>query len=255
MKIKFLTKLILFSIIILAATLRFYGLNWDQGHHLHPDERAIIMTVDGLSFPKTVEAFLSVDSPWNPHFFAYGSLPFYLLFIVSQLLTPVDPHLAEYMLLDVPGRFISTISDLATILILFLLGKKLFNKKVGLIAALFYSISVLPIQLSHFYAVDTLLTLFIVTTLYQLIIFYEKPTIKRAILIGVLFGMSLATKISATVLAVSVGASLAADFLLLFFKQPHKPHHYLPQLPKFIKHLLIFAGIIGLTTLATFLFF
>lgn len=255
--LKLSTKILLIAILLLAAILRFHGINWDQGYKLHPDERAIIMTVDGLSLPQNFTEFFSIHSPWDPHFFAYGSLPFYLLYTVGQIFSNFtsNPGFAHYVLLQIPGRILSSISDLLTVLMLFFIGKKLFNKEVGLFAAFFYSISVLPIQLSHFYAVDTLLTFFITAILYQLILFYEKPTIKRGVTIGILVGLALATKVSAIVIVVSIGASLAADFLLLFLKQPHKPHHYLPHLPKFVQHLITYALLIAITTVATFLFF
>lgn len=255
MKLNFSTKLILFTIFVVAGLFRFYGLNWDQGYYLHPDERAIMLTVDRLSLPENLNEFLSLTSPWNPHFFAYGSFPLYLLFFAGQTLSVIDPNFAHYGYLHIPGRFLSSISDLLTLFVLFLIGRKLFNEKIGLLAAFFYGISVLPIQLSHFYAVDTLLTFLIVTILYQLILFYEKPTVKRGVAIGLLFGLSLATKVSALVLIIAIGATLVADFLLLFLKQPHKPHHYLPHLPKFIKHLIGYACIVSFTTIATFLFF
>ncbi len=257
MKLKLSTKIILIAILFLAAIFRFHGIDWDQGYKLHPDERAIIMTVDRLSLTQNISEFLSINSPWNPHFFAYGSFPFYLLYTVGQIFTNVtsNPGYAHYVMLQIPGRILSGISDLLTVLMLFFIGKKLFNKEVGLFAAFFYSISVLPIQLSHFYAVDTLLTFFITTILYQLILFYEKPTIKRGVVIGILVGLALATKVSAIVIVTSIGASLAADFLLLFLKQPHKPHHYLPHLPKFVQHLITYALLIAIITVATFLFF
>ncbi|HSA83288.1 MAG TPA: glycosyltransferase family 39 protein [Patescibacteria group bacterium] len=244
MKKIFSTKLILFAILIIAATFRLYGLNWDQGFHLHPDERAIILTVEHLSFPPNFEAFFNSNSPWNPHFFAYGSLPFYTVYIVGQLLTPIDPNFSTYLLLHIPGRFLSVISDLLTIIIVFFIAKKLFNEKVGLLAAFFYGISVLPIQLSHFYAVDTPLTFFILTTLYLVLLFYEKPTIKKALLIGITFGMALATKVSAFVLVVAIGASLL-----------HKPKHYRSHVSQFIKQFLTYSFFIIITTILIFLFF
>lgn len=257
MKLNLSTKLILLAILFLAAAFRFYGLNWDMGYKLHPDERAIIMTVDHLSFPKSVTEFISLTSPWNPHFFAYGSFPFYLLYGAGQIVSSMTGNLgfAHYELLQIPGRFLSGISDLLTLVVIFLIGRKLLNEKIGLLAAFFYTISVLPIQLSHFYAVDTLLTLFVTLILYRLILFYEKPTVKRGVSIGIFFGLALATKVSAIVLVVSIGASLIADFFLLFVKQPHKPHHWLPHLPKFAKHLIGYGFIISLTTVAVFLFF
>jgi len=236
----------------MGAIFRLYNVDWDQGYHLHPDERAIVSTADDIAMPKTVTEFFSSTSPLNPHFFAYGSLPFYLVKLVGQNLSGINPDFAHYALLNIPGRFISAISDLITIFLIFLLGRKLFGKNAGLLAAFFYAASVLPIQLSHFYAVDTLLTMWITATLYLLIVFYEHPTTKHAFLIGLYFGFALATKISALVLVVGIGTSLAADFFFLVAKQPHKPKHWLPHVPAFLKHLIIYGGIIALTTCIIF---
>ncbi|MGZ5429239.1 MAG: hypothetical protein ACXWFS_09540, partial [Thermoanaerobaculia bacterium] len=52
-----------------ALVLRVIGLDFDQNHFFHPDERAIGDAILKLSFHPL---------QLNPHFFAYGSLPFYL---------------------------------------------------------------------------------------------------------------------------------------------------------------------------------
>ena len=243
----------LIAILILGAFFRFYGLNWDQGHHLHPDEQAIVMFSISLQFPSSLSEFLSKSSPLNPHFFAYGNFPLYLLKIVGLIAGNFDPSFALYDKINIAGRFISGIFDLGTIFFIFLLGKKLFNKKVGIIASFFYTISVFPIQTSHFYAVDTTLTFFILLTLYQLIRFYEKPSIKNSMLVGVCFGVSLATKISAIPLITAIIAATAVDFLLLVAKQPHKPRVWLPHIPRFLKRF-IFDGIaITISTVIIFI--
>lgn len=255
MRLKLSTKIILIGIIFLAGVLRFYNLVWDQGYHLHPDERAIILAVEHLQYPHTLTEFFSINSGWNPHFFAYGSFPFYLLKIISSGLSIFDPAFAKYDLLGVVGRFISGISDLITLLFLFKIGKKLFSSSVGFFAAFLYAVSVLPIQLSHFYAVDTILTCLITIILYQLLLFYEKPELKRAVIIGFVFGLSLATKISAVVLVSAIGAALIADFGLIFLHAPHKPRHWLPHLPHLIKHLATYALLMAIVAIATFIFF
>src|SRR6266480_1635330 len=155
------TKFILLALLFLAGGLRLYNMNWDQGNHLHPDERAIIMKVVEMKYPTSLSSFLSVDSPWNPHFFAYGSFPFYLLKVFGDALGVFDSLFSRYDLINIAGRFLSGFFDLATLLLLFYMGKKLFGTTVGFLGAFFYAISVLPIQLSHFYAVDTLLTYFL----------------------------------------------------------------------------------------------
>jgi 4-amino-4-deoxy-L-arabinose transferase-like glycosyltransferase len=249
------SRLALILILLLGAFFRLYNLNWDSGHQLHPDERAIAMAVDSLKFPQNLTEFFSTDSPWNPHFFAYGSFPMYLLRVTGDALSIFDRSFGQFPAINLVGRFLSALADVVSIFILYKIGRKLFNVEVGLLASLFYAVSVLPIQLSHFYAVDTLLTCFILTTLYLLLLFYEKPGIKNALLIGVFFGISLATKVSAIVLIVSLGFALAADFLLIFLKKPHHPQYWLPHLRPFTRQLKQYLLIIIASTIAAFSLF
>jgi len=245
-------KIILLLIILLGAFFRFYNLNWDQGSHLHPDERAIIMFALPLHFPSSVSEFLSPQSPLNPHFFAYGNFPLYLLKGAAATLSIFDKSFDSYDRINLLGRAISAVVDFGTIILLYFIGKKLFNKIVGTLAAFFYSTSVFPIQASHFYAVDTLLTFFILLTLYQLLRFYEKPSLKNSILVGVCFGASLATKISAIPLLSAITAAIAIDFLLLIAKQPHKPRIWFPHVPRFLKRFIIDGVVILASTAIIF---
>src|SRR5581483_1676788 len=181
------TKIYFLAILIGALIVRLYGINWDQGYHLHPDERAIVMFTTPLQFPADVKAFFSPQSTWNPHFFAYGSFPMYFLKIISSGEALLNPIYAMYEGINLVGRVLSVLFDIGTLITLFFLAKKLFNKTVALFAIFFYATGVLPIQLSHFYAVDTPLTFFILLTLFTLITFYEKPTFYKALLVGILF--------------------------------------------------------------------
>lgn len=197
---KYSTFIILFVIILIGAYFRFYNLNWDQGNHLHPDERMITMVTDKIT----------LENP-NPDFFAYGSFPIYLLKATGIFAGLFDPQFSTYQSINLVGRFLSTLFDLGTLIVLFFLGKKLFNKNVGLLSAFFYAIAVLPIQLSHFYAVDTPLTFFILSTLYFLVLYTEKNNSKFLILTSISFGLALATKTSAVPLIVPIA-------LAIFFK-------------------------------------
>ncbi len=253
---KISNKTVLFAIIILAAILRLFNLNWDQGFHMHPDERAILLSVVQMKLPTTISQFLTPQSSWNPHFFAYGSLPFYILRIAGDIAGfLLHPSFAAYDRINLIGRILSALFDIGTIVLIFLLGRKLFSETIGLLSSFFYTISVLAIQLSHFYAVDTLLTFLLTATLLILVHFYEKPTVAKAILIGIFFAASLATKVSATVLLSAIGISLTVDFALVFLKQPHKIHHWYPHLPSFVKHLIGYGCIIAVTTVIGFAFF
>ena len=81
--------LILAIILVGAATLRLYGVTWDGGHWLHPDERQVYFVAADLALPTSLAEALTPDSPLNPGFFAYGSLSFYLLRLAATLVAPV----------------------------------------------------------------------------------------------------------------------------------------------------------------------
>ncbi len=212
----------LYLILLLAVIFRLYGLNWDQGYHLHPDERILVMVSERLHLPKPFNFLRLLDpsSPLNPKFFAYGNFPLYFLKAVSSVIGLIfGQQWTTYSNLNLVGRALSVFFDLGTILLIFKIGEKVFSAKVALLASFFYALCVLPIQLSHFYAVDIALNFLILLTLYRLILFYEKQNFQQAILVGISFGLALATKVSATVLLVSIGAALIFDHLLVFLKR------------------------------------
>ncbi len=239
-------------VLLLAVFLRFYGINWDGGCCMHPDERAIVMFSLPINFPANFADFFSPSSSLNPHFFNYGNFPLYLLKGVGSILSNVDPLYLSYQKINLVGRAISATADIGTLILIFLLAKKLFNQTIGLLSSFFYSVSVFPIQVSHFYAVDTLLTFFIILTLYQLTRFYENTSIKNALLTGVFFGFSLATKISAVHLVIPALLTITLDFILIFIKQPNKPHIWFPHVPRFLKQLIFNGVIIAISTIVTF---
>ncbi|HUD44689.1 MAG TPA: glycosyltransferase family 39 protein [Patescibacteria group bacterium] len=252
MKNKLLYKIIFLFIFFLAAAFRFYDINWDQGYHLHPDERAIVMYSLPLQWPSTIRQFFSVSSPWNPHFFAYGSFPLYFLKFLGSVFSLISLQLAGYDGINLVGRAASGFFDLGTLVCIFLLGRKLKNVKVGLLASFFYAVSVLPIQLSHFYAVDTTLTFFLTLILYICILFYEKPSFKKSLGIGILLGFAFATKISATVILVSLAAALVADFGLLIIKHPLHPYRWVIHVPRFLFSLIRDVSVIAVVGIAIY---
>lgn len=200
MKKKLLYLLPIFLIVIAGIITRFFGINWDQGYHLHPDERAIILFTLELSPPSSFREFISPESPWNPHFFAYGSLPLYLLYSLSSLAGFFFPWLTTYDGIVYVGRSISAIADIGIILLLYTLGKKYFSRDIGLYSSLFYLLSTFALQVAHFYAVDTLLTLFCLLSLYMLLEYNHTNKKRKLTGFAVFFGFALCTKISAIVL-------------------------------------------------------
>ena len=206
------TNIVLVAILAVALALRLFGLNWDEGYDWtpHPDERAILSKVVEISPPGLDELSLLFDSdrsPWNPRWFPYGSFPLYLLKFVDGLIDYI-PGLT-FDDLRVPARALSGLADVGTIFIVFLTGRALWSSRVGLLAAGLVAVAVIHIQLSHFFAVDTLLALLVAATLFFLIRVSRKGRHSDSALAGLFIGLALATKISvAPVLAAYLVAHL-----------------------------------------------
>jgi YYY domain-containing protein len=144
-------------ILLLGAYFRLVGVKWDGNYHLHPDERFLTMVETSLSPVHSISEYFNTDqSGLNPQnrgysFFVYGTLPIFLVRYLAQWTQQIG-----YDQVNVLGRICSAFFDLGTVLLVYLTGWKLFGKKViGLLAAAFYAFSVLPIQLSHYFTVDT----------------------------------------------------------------------------------------------------
>ena len=69
-------------------------------------------------------------------------------------------------LITLVGRAMSGLFDLLAVWMLYLLGKRLYNTRIGLLAAALGAAAVLPIQLSHYFAVDSFSTVFVVAGFY-----------------------------------------------------------------------------------------
>lgn len=163
-------------LIIFGITCRFWNLKWDEGAHLHPDERFLTMTVPELKWPASVsEYFNSNESGLNPFnhkvdFFIYGQLPLTLCKAIAGRLPGANgaPSADNYDGILRVGRFLSALFDSGTLLLVFLLGRRLGNIMLGLLAAALLAVVPLHVQQSHFFTVDTFATFFLVATLYAL---------------------------------------------------------------------------------------
>ncbi len=174
---------ILALIIILGAGswMRLVGVNWDENNHLHPDERFLSMVQSSIAPVESLsEYFDTENSSLNPEnrgytFFVYGTLPIFIVRLLGESLGQVD-----YNAITILGRQVSAVFDVFTILIIFFIGRRLYNKWVGLLAAAFYAFAVLPIQLSHFATVDTITNTFATLAIYAAVWALSRPPAAEA---------------------------------------------------------------------------
>ncbi len=192
-----LNRLALPLLLAAALAFRLYGIDWDGGNLYHPDERAILTHTYDLGLPELgnlAVLFDADESPLNPRWFPYGTLPIYALKAIQVALSPItDLDLVE---LSKVGRVLSALADTATVAVVYALGRLLFSRRVGLLAAGLTALAVLHIQLSHFFAAETFQTLFIVSSLYFMVQIVRRGLPRDSLLAGLFVGLALATKVS-----------------------------------------------------------
>jgi hypothetical protein len=219
-------SLLLALILTAGAALRLYGLNWDGGHWLHPDERQVYFVALGLAWPSSLSQALSPDSPLNPQFFAYGSLPFYVLKSFSVVLSLLLPVLRDSDNLHLAGRPLAVLFDVGTIYLTYRLARTLLPRPTkgqlnagALFAAGLVALAVVHLQLAHFYTVDPLLTFFVMLTLFLAAVTAEDGGRWTRAALGIAYGSALATKISA--------APLLFPILFAYYQRARKrvPSH------------------------------
>lgn len=208
-KKRWIEGLLLLFILLIAAGLRWTGLDWDDYNHHHPDERYITWVATSIEWPSEwATAFDPVQSSFNPYYwpadaesdgigvlqgeprkFAYGHFPLYLGVATTGLFNWIAPtirpffpqswlfttdllnssDLIEYKQVTAVSRALTGLFDLGTLLFVYLLGRRLFDGKVGLLSAAFLAVNVMHIQLAHFFAVDPYLTFFVVGAIYFMV--------------------------------------------------------------------------------------
>ncbi|MCR4326775.1 MAG: glycosyltransferase family 39 protein [Candidatus Roizmanbacteria bacterium] len=175
-------------ILLLALILRLFGIEWDGGYHLHPDERMLVMVAQRITF------FSQLD----PQFFNYGSLPVYLLSGITQAADAFfHTNLATYGGQLYVGRILSALFDTGSVILVYLIAQRLWkNQQVALWGSLAYAIAVFPIQNSHFFVVDPLLTFFFIALLHQLITYLQekRPNVTSIICIAIICAAAITTK-------------------------------------------------------------
>jgi hypothetical protein len=198
-----LPKLFLLGIIFIAILFRFYDVNWDQGQHLHPDERFLTMVGSAMKLPHSFADYLNPQvSTFNPAnisypFYVYGTFP-----VVLNKLLALQFGTDNYGDFALQGRLLSAFFDVLIVMLIFK-TLELFEKKYKIHhdikkwGALFYAIAVLPIQLSHFFAVDTFVNFFAFASFYFALRFSINKKVLWIILSAIFLGFAIGSKVSA----------------------------------------------------------
>ncbi len=223
---------------LLGLGLRLVDIDWDQGHHLHPDERYWSFVTDDVSAPESLRDYLDADtSAFNPYAtrdtWVYGTWPVGVTkatatwladdgAVAGSLTRGLDaagvdlrtdddrPRFDGGYDANLIGRLLSALFDTLTIGLVYLLARRLGGSTLaGLLAAGFQAFAVLHIQYSHFYGAETLAAC--ITTAAVVVsvrIARRGPTTRAIITVGALVGLAIAAKLSTAPVLVAPAAAI-----------------------------------------------
>ncbi len=238
------------GIVILSGSgLRTWNVNWDGGIHAHSDERVTAcIYAPAIGWPSSIDEFRSPRrSPLNPmwdsrnarsRLFPYGHFPLYLGVLTAEMLSDLA---GAARLLPLPdrnialmeqanttcegtafaGRLLMALLDTVTIILLFLVGRRLYGAAGGLLAAALYAYTAQAVQLSHFFAIDPAGTTFVVLAVYGGVLMVQDRSWRGVLYAGVGGGLAISTKFSMLpILAVPIMAAL-----VVLWRTRNRPQH------------------------------
>ncbi len=197
-------------IIILAAYLRLTGFNWGlpKEPYFRPgyqDEPFVIRIILEMN-----------PGDLNPHYFINPSFHYYTLLGAIKLChllgylqnfdqptklnidgQPVEKiTLNDYQRIFVIGRVLTLIEAILTVLLVYLIGSKLYDRKVGLISSLIFAVLPTVVYQSHFFVVDSPALFWGLLVFYYVVSAVNKKsvTIKWFIITGIFLGLAFGTK-------------------------------------------------------------
>ncbi len=189
-------------VLAVACTLRLTGITWglpDSTHlfSYHPDE-----------FHSLRGAFSMALGDLNPHFFNYGSLYLYLVGAAAALVHgelfasitdavaggPILPEAIRAWTLD--ARIVTVVLAVATVGVVYAIGREIWNHRAGLAAALLLALAPLHVLQSHYATVDVPLTFFVALALLLTAHMMRAMTLRNAIWAGVAAGLATSVKYS-----------------------------------------------------------
>ncbi len=160
-----LYDILLLGVLIVGAYFRFSGSAWGDLQYQHPDELFLTsVTYDIQPVHSLAAYFNTATSTLNPNntghgYFVYGTLPVFLVRGLADLTKQMGN-------LQLFGRHMSALADLATVAVLYFMVKRLYGPRVGILAAMFSALAVMQIQQSHFYTTDNFATFFMLLAAY-----------------------------------------------------------------------------------------
>ncbi len=268
---RFAPALLLPLILAVALGFRLYGIGWDDGYGFHPDERSLYMRADCMfrtltespghqdcirEFPETrpglpdLPTALNVaESPLNPHWFPLGSLLIYAVVLIRGIFEPLT-DLGSLLSMAYIGRSLAVVADVGTVFMVYLLGKRIFDRRAGLLGAALVALTVVSIQSSHFYRPEPFLVFFVAASFWAMLRAVEHRRLRDSLLLGVFVGLTFAMKVSSLPLALPL--ALGYGYILATNKsgswEPPSPDKQTRVIVHMVSAAAVAVGVFFITT-------
>lgn len=197
-------RLILPLIIALAGVVRFWGLDFGLPHtEARPDESTLIRIARGI-----------IGGDLHPHFFNYPTLYMYALsglymvvyalgrasgwfssfdhFLATWTTRAIGPYLVS--------RALSATLGAATVHALYMLGRRLCDRRTAIVAAVFLALAFLHVRDSHFGVTDVPMTFMTVWAIFFLLKAFQGGRPADFVLGGLFSGLATSLKYNAALL-------------------------------------------------------
>ncbi len=190
-------------VLLVGAVMRLVDLTWDQNTHIHPDERFLTMLGTGVRLPGSIwQYFDPANSPLSPYnTSSYGSMVYGMLPVTVNKVLAVWLGNDNFGMFVIQGRGLSALADLGTLFFVYLIARRFAERglvpaSVALLSPAFYAVAVLPIQIAHFFTVDSFLNLFAWGAVYFALRYSFGSTWISLALSGLFLGLSVACKVT-----------------------------------------------------------
>ena len=206
------------AIIVLAAGLRIWGIGWGLPtvrHYFsyHPDETTILLSALKVNL---------FAGEFKPGFYNYGSLYIFMVSIAAVFGSvfglinlpsgDVFSRIGEVAKLYLAGRLIALVLGILTVYLIYLLGKRAYGHRAGLLAALFMAVVPIHVMHSKFLAVDVPATFFVTLALLFAVRILDGHRLRDYLLTGLFAGLAAGTKYNAGLVIISpIVAHLLTD--------------------------------------------